>query len=70
MPFEHPIMVEVEQKQLIKVHRLVEEMKNYIAQYDINHPVHQEYINTRLQMLHTLLTELRGLNREQYQAED
>lgn len=70
MSFYRPSTVKVEQKQLLRAQGLVEELSSHIIENGTDHSHHQEFINTRIQMLEELLREMRGLNRPRYEAVD
>ncbi len=70
MPFERPAMREVELQKLIRVHGLVGEIDFHMSHYNINHPAHAEYVNSRLKMLDEMLSELRGKNQVCVEAMD
>jgi len=70
MPFDRPRTVEIEQRHLVVIHGIVSEIKNHVAQYNMEHPAHQEFVNVRLERLDDLLIDVLGLNRPYHPVMD
>ncbi len=61
MSFPKVTMVQVEKQKLLVIKGLIGEVRLHIAQYSMEYPAHQDYVQFRLAKVESLAAEMYGI---------